>query len=99
MRASEGIDLVQIVDDALHGWIGREFAFEIGCAHGLAGKANVRDRDRIALTIAAGLLRTRKMRFQSRQRGRMPVVTPLQDACFVDLLFTRKIFAPTRSDQ
>src|SRR5664280_3761182 len=57
MCAREGVVLHAGVDDALDGRVRRDVDLEIGRARRLAGEADVRDGDLVALAIAPGLLR------------------------------------------
>src|SRR5512144_3069526 len=61
MSTRKGIDLVHFMDNALHSRIRREIALEIGRPYRLSGKANVGNRDLVALAITPGLFRTREM--------------------------------------
>jgi hypothetical protein len=56
MSPREGIDLVHLIDDALHSRIWREITLEVGRPYCLSGQANVGNRDLVALAITSRLL-------------------------------------------
>src|SRR6185312_14371500 len=62
MRAGEGVDLVDLVDDALDRRERRQVGFEVARSRCLSGEADVGDGDLIALAVAAGLARAGKNR-------------------------------------
>ncbi len=56
MGPCEGVDFVQLINDAFHRGEWRKIAFEVGGADSLAREANVGDRDLVALAVTSRLL-------------------------------------------
>ena len=98
MRACESIDCRERICDPRKIWKRRGVDVEELGAGGLAGETNVRERDRIAVAIAAGG-GTAQMRFQSGERGNVPMLSPLGPCRLVELEFVLQIFAHARHDQ
>src|ERR1700746_2505829 len=98
MRACESVNGRQRVCDPrkIGKWRGVDVE-ELG-AGGLAGETNVRERDRVAVAIAARP-RATQMCLQSGERGNVPVLTPLGPCRLVELEFVLQIFAHARHDQ
>jgi hypothetical protein len=56
MGPREGLDFVQLINDAFHRGEWREITFEVGGPDSLAREANIGDRDLVALTVTSRLL-------------------------------------------
>src|SRR5215467_365919 len=98
MRAGERVDCRQRVCDPRK--IGKRRGIdveELG-AGGLAGETNVRERYCVAVAITARR-RATQMRFQSGERGYVPVLTPLGPCRLIELEFVLQIFTHARHDQ
>src|SRR4051812_8283405 len=65
----------------------------------MPGETDVRNRDRVAMAIATGLLPGREMRLQRAERFRAPVPAPGGARRLVELVLAFEKFAPPRHHQ
>jgi hypothetical protein len=98
VRAGEGVDHRERISDPgeIRKWRGvdrKEF-----CSRGLAREADVGERDRVAVAIAAGGS-VFQVRFERGQRGRVPMLAPFDAGWLIELEFVFQIFAHARHDQ
>ena len=68
------------------------------CSCRLAREADVGERDRVAVAIAAGG-GVFKVRFECDERGRVPMLAPFDAGRLIELEFAFQIFAHARHDQ
>src|SRR5262249_20340747 len=99
MGAGEGVVFHALVDDPPYRRKRRGVELvEVG-AGSLAGQADVGNRDRIPLAVAAGLLAAGKVGLQRGQRRADPVLDELEPRRLVDLELVLEIFAHPRPQQ
>ena len=68
------------------------------CSHGLARKADVGERDRVAAAVAAGG-GVFQVRFERGERSGVPMLAPFDAGWLIELEFVFQIFAHARHDQ
>jgi len=68
------------------------------CSCRLAREADVGERDRVAVAIAAGG-GVFKVRFECDERGRVPMLAPFDAGRLIELELVFQIFAHARHDQ
>jgi hypothetical protein len=98
VRAGEGVDRRERISDPgeiqkRRGVDRKEF-----CSRGLARKADVGERDRVAVAIAAGSS-VFQVRFERGQRSGVPMLAPFDARRLIELEFVFQIFTHARHDQ
>jgi hypothetical protein len=98
VRAGEGVDLRERISNP--GEIRKRCRVdqEEPCSRRLARKANVGERDRVAVAIATGG-GVFQVLFERGERGRVPVLAPFDAGRLIELEFVFQIFANARHDQ
>src|SRR6267378_7654743 len=96
----EGVARHAFVVNAHHGRHARGIAVEIGeRADHLGGEADVGERERVAVAVAAGLLVLREMALDRLERGQGPVREPEVAARLLDFQFFLEIGSDSWSNQ
>src|SRR4051794_32108049 len=93
MRACESVVLHAGLSNATHGRKPRQVVFEQIRPGRLAHQTDIRNADRIALTIAAGFLASAEIAFERLQGGADPVMYPFETLGFAEPELMLKIFA------
>src|SRR6266850_6592874 len=100
MGVGEGAFLHAVVVHAHHGRHARGIAVEVGeRADHLRHDADVGNRQRVAMAVAAGLLLLREMALDGFEGGQGPVREPEVAARLLDFQFFLKIGSDSRSNQ
>src|SRR5215510_10426620 len=87
------------IDDAGDGWIGRQVHLEQLGPDRVTDQADIRDRNAIAVAVAAGLRVAAEVGFKRRKRFADPVADPLEARRLVELELFFEIAAHARHDQ
>jgi hypothetical protein len=98
VRAGEGADRGERISDPREIRKRRGVDREEFCSRGLAREADVGERDRVAVAIAAGSS-VFQVRLQGGQRDGVPMLAPFDALRLIELKFVFQIFTHARHDQ